>query len=217
MTDVNLIPAAFSRQLLLRQWLKQSGISLLVLTVLVMGSFFWLRFETSRLNQQSTQLQSQKAISMQQRSNLNNLSRRKTDLQQQLDLLTGLRSGVTAEQIFVTMDRAVTNDNVWFTNWHFRRAGTPVKKTTNEVHTGYFVVITDREKNTEETWQIETQMKIEGGALDHATLSSFVSRLIDQPEIQSVRVVRTEQILRNQNKLVKFSLEVIVSMSVVAG
>ncbi len=217
MADVNLIPAAFSRQLLLRQWLKQSGVSLLVLTVLVTGTFFWLRFETDRLNQQSTQLQSQQEISMQQRSNLDNLSRRRTDLQQQLDLLAGLRSGVTAEQMFITMDRAVTNDKIWFTNWYFRRAGTPIKKITHEVHTGYFVVITDREKNTEETWQIETQMKIEGGALDHAALSSFVSRLIDQPEIQSVRVVRTEQILRNQNKLVKFSLEVIVSMSVVAG
>ena len=217
MADVNLIPAAFSRQLLLRQWLKQSGVSLLVLTVLVMGAFFWLRFETNKLNQQSQQLQSQQAISMQQRNHLENLSRRKTDLQQQLDVLAGLRSGVTAEQMFVTMDRAVTNDQVWFTNWYFRRAGTPVKKTTNEVHTGYFVVITDREKNQEETWQIETQMKIEGGALDHAALSRFVSRLIDQPEIQSVRVVRTERIVRNQNKLVKFSLEVTVSMSAVTG
>ena len=217
MADVDLIPAAFRKSLLFSQYLKQSGIVLTVLSLLIMGSFFWLRMETARVDQQLQQLQSQKAISTRQRSELENLNQRKTALKQQLDLLAGLRSGVTAEQILVTMDRALTGGDVWFTNWRFRRAGTPMKETTNEVHTGYFVVITDNKGKKQETWKIETQMSIDGGALDHAALSRFVSRLIKQSEIQSVRVVRTEQVLQNQNKLVKFSLEVVVSTGLEAG
>ncbi len=217
MADINLIPAAFNKQLLLRQLLRQSGISLLVLTTLLMAVFFWLRAETTKLDQQLQQLQSQKAISTQQRHNLENLNTRKNALQQQLNLLAGLRSGITAEQIFITMDQALSSGNVWFTKWDFRRAGTPMKETEQAVHTGYFVVITDNKNNKQETWKIETQMNIEGGAVDHAALSDFVSRLIEQPDIQNVRVLRTEQIMRNQNKLVKFSLEVIVSASGVSS
>lgn len=217
MADINLIPAAFNRQLQLRQLLRQSGIVLLVLTTLVMAGFFWLQAETTKLNQQLQQLQAQKAISTQQRHNLENLNKRKNELQQQLNLLAGLRSGITAEQIFITMDQAFNSGNVWFTKWDFRRAGTPMKETEKQVHSGYFVVITDNKNNRQETWKIDTQMNIEGGAVDHAALSNFVSRLIEQADIQNVRVLRTEQIMRNQNKLVNFSLEVIVSASGVSS
>ncbi len=217
MAEVDLIPAAFRKRLLFSQYLKQSGIVLGVLTVVLMGTFFWLHTQTIKVDQQLKQLQSQKAISTRQRSELENLNQRKKALKQQLDLLAGLRSGVTAEQILVTMDRALAGGNVWFTNWSFRRAGTPMKETTKEVHTGYFVVITDNESRKQETWKIETQMSVDGGALDHAALSRFVSRLIQQSEIQSVRVVRTEQVVQNQNKLVKFSLQVIVSTGMVTS
>ena len=57
---------------------------------------------------------------------------------------------------------------------------------------------------------IETEMKIDGEALDHAALSEFVSSLVDQPEIKSVRVVRTETVHFNQQPLVRFSLDVLV-------
>lgn len=211
MSDVDLVPGVFRKRLLFNHWLKQWGIALAVLTLLVLGAFAWLREETERVDLQLKQLQSQKAISTQQRSDLEKLNSRKKDLKQQLDLLAGLRSGVAAEQIFTTIDRALASGDVWFTNWRFRRAGTPAEKTRNEVSTGYFVVIPNGKNSREETWKIETHMTIDGGALDHAALSHFVSSLIEQPEIKSVRVVRSELARHNRNKLVEFSLEVVVS------
>ncbi len=217
MGDVDLVPGVFRKRQLFNHGLKQWGITLIVLTLLVLGAFVWLHEETAKVDLQLQQLQSQKAISTQQRSDLEKLNSRKKDLKQQLDLLAGLRSGVAAEQMFTTIDRALASGDVWFTNWRFRRAGTPAEKTRNEVGTGYFVVIPNGKNNREETWKIETHMTIDGGALDHAALSHFVSSLIEQPEIKRVRVLRSELARHNRNKLVEFSLEVVVSAGGTTG
>ena len=213
MSDIDLIPNSFRNSLLINRWLRQSGAVLMVTTLLVMGSWLWLRAETTNVEDELKTLQSQQEISTQQRSDLESLIERKQDLQQQLDLLAGLRSGVVAQQMFITMDRALTTDDVWFSNWRFRRAGTPTKETPDEKSTGYFVVITDKENQKEETWKIETHMTIQGGAIDHAALSRFVSSLIDRPEIQSVRVVRSELVRQSSRRQVNFTLEIVVSSS----
>ena len=71
--------------------------------------------------------------------------------------------------------------------------------------------ITNDRPAKKEAWLIETQMKIDGEALDHAALSGFVSRLVSQAAIHSVRVVRTETVVVQQRPLVRFSLDVVVA------
>lgn len=211
MNEIDLIPAVYRKRLLFSHWLRLSAYLLGALSVLILGAFFVLRTETLKVDQELKLLQSQKAISTQQRKELEKLDARKQDLSQQLDLLAGLRSGSAAEQMFLTIDRAMSEGDVWFTNWEFRRAGSATEKDPKTVNTGYFIVIPKGEKTREETWMIETQMMIKGEAMDHAALSNFVSKLIDQPEIQSVRVVKSELFSLNGHKLVKFSLDVVVS------
>ena len=211
MGEIDLIPASYRKRRQFLRWLKGAAGTLLGVTALVVGLFVLLRIETGKLDGELRQLQLQKAITSQQRADLESLNARKRDLTQQHDLLSGLRSGAAAEQMFATVDRAMAAGDVWFTDWNFRRAGTATGMDPETVHAGYFIVVSNDKQASKEAWMIQTQMKIDGEALDHAALSQFVSNLIDQPEIQSVRVVRTETVLVSNRPLVRFSLDVVVA------
>ena len=213
--DIDLVPAEYHRKLLLTGWLKLAGIILAVLTILIISAFVLLHSRSGFLEQEIGQLQSQKAITSSHRQQLEKLNQQKKDLDQQLKLLAGLRSGAAAEQMFVTIDQALPETNVWITSWKFRRAGTPVEHVNETVNTGYFIVIpqgSERNKQQkEETWKIETQMTIQGQSMDHAALSEFVLNLTQQREIENVRVVSTQLTEINKIKLVNFNLEIVVS------
>lgn len=215
MHDIDLIPQEYHQKRLMTGWLKAAGLALLVLSTLIIGSFAWLKIASTGLQQQIEQLQSQKAITSSHRAQLEKLNQQKKDLDQQLKLLAGLRSGAAAEQMFITIDRALPQNNVWITGWRFRRAGTPVEEVDKSVSTGYFIVIPQTSANnkpsTQETWKIETQMMIRGQSMDHAALSEFVLNLTRQSEIDDVRVVSTQLAEINRIKLVNFNLEIIVS------
>ena len=110
------------------------------------------------------------------------------------------------------IDRALPGPEVWLTNWNFRRAGTPVEESQEVVNTGYFIVISADNKNKqEETWKIETNMTIQGQALDHVAMSKFVLNLTQQPEIENVRIVNSRQGMVDRIKLVDFRLDIVVS------
>jgi hypothetical protein len=212
MNEIDLIPASYRKQLLFTKWLKQALFVLITSAAFIVIVSFVLGAYTEEVEVQLSELQSQKMISTQQRNELEKLNLRKKALMQQQDLLAGLRSGLAVEQIFVTLDKAMTNDSVWIINWRFRRAGTVVDKDPKTVNRGYFIVIPNIERpQQEEAWKIETTMTIQGQALDHSALSEFVSNLIEQPEIQTVRVVRTDLTNLFDHKLVNFSLDIIVA------
>ncbi|MDJ0880785.1 MAG: PilN domain-containing protein [Gammaproteobacteria bacterium] len=212
--DIDLVPIEFHKKHQLIRWMKISGVSLALLTVAILGLFAFLHSQSNHLEQEIERLQSQKAITSSHRQQLEKLNQQKKDLDQQLKLLAGLRSGAAAEQMFVTIDQALPSSNVWITGWNFRRAGTPVENADNTVNTGYFIVIpsgAEKNQQKEETWKIETQMNIQGQSMDHAALSEFVLSLTQQKEIENVRVVNTQLTEINQVKLVNFNLEITVS------
>jgi hypothetical protein len=212
MSEIDLIPAFYRKRVLFTKWVKQALLALTAITGVIVSATLALHAYTEEVELELKELQAQKRISTQQRNELEKLNTRKKALTQQLDLLAGLRSGLAVEQLFVTVDKALSKDDVWLTNWRFRRAGTVVEKDPKTVNMGYFIVIPNDERpQQEETWKIETNMKIQGQALDHSALSEFVSNLVEQPEIQTVRVVRTDQISLQGHKLVNFSLDIVIS------
>ena len=211
MSEIDLIPAAYRERRRLARWLRRAGLSTLVASALLLAGTLTLTMQADRLEQDVERLQAEKAISTQQRSELQSLNARKTELTQQLELLAGLRGGSAAKQMFVTVDRAAQPGRVWFTDWRFRRAGTKTDADPETVETGYFIVVKPGQPARKEAWMIETAMNISGEALDHAALSDFVSTLVDQPEIQSVRVVSTETVKHLDRPLVRFSLDVLVA------
>ena len=214
MNEIDLFPEELRKQLLFTRWFKRAAISAVLVTLVSGGGFFALRQVNAQVDEQISYYQNQREISNANRQQLKILSQQRQDLQQQLNLLGGLRSGASAEQMFVMIDRALPGPQVWLTNWKFRRAGTQVAVTEETVNTGYFIVVpAGSSARQEETWKIETQMHIQGQALDHSAMSEFVLNLTLQPEIENVRIVNTS--LRKSNndiKLVDFSLDIIVSL-----
>ena len=114
--------------------------------------------------------------------------------------------------MFVTIDRALKDHDVWFTRWQFQRAGVLVGKEQVGVSTGYFIIVPEGERNNDEgTWQVETRMMIQGQAVDHAALSEFVDGLFAQPEIVDVRVQRTLLRPYPSTNVVDFDLAIVLN------
>jgi hypothetical protein len=143
------------------------------------------------------------------------LGAEKTELERQYRLLSDLRSGAAAGDMFVTIDRALTSDDVWFRNWQFQRAGVMVGKEVRTVNSGYFVVVPDGEEQlASDELRVQTHMAIRGQARDHSALSSFVRRLFVQPEIDDIRIRRTSLIDRSRADTVDFELAVVLNTDV---
>jgi len=218
MNEIDLFPEDLRKRLQFFRWFRLTGISILVLTLLMVAAFVLLREANAKIDQQIQQFQSQREITNANRVQLEQLNQQKKNLKQQLDLLSGLRSGASAEQMFVMIDRSLPGPEVWLTNWKFRRAGTPVENTRQAVNTGYFIVVpADNQSNKEETWKIETHMNIQGQALDHVAMSKFVLNLTQQPEIENVRIVSSRQTEVNRTKVVDFGLDIVVSPRMRSG
>lgn len=216
MVDIDLIPEKYRSQSRFKKWFKQYVIYLLMVLLLLAGSYIWLLLETSRINEELKELQLKNNIAMQKKKQYEEQVKYKTELQQQLKLLNGLRSGVSVLQIFQTLDRVFKDDSVWFTRWKYTRSEYLLTDNSS-VNAVYFMVITDKEKKQQEKWGIKINMNINGAALDYAALSDFVSRLIKQPEILNVRVVRTEQLIQNHKKLVQFIIDVLINTNPVTN
>ena len=120
-----------------------------------------------------------------------------------------------AGDMFVTIDRALTSDDVWFLNWQFQRAGVMTGEEVRTVNTGYFVVVPDgAEQSVSNDRRVQTHMEIRGQALDHSALSGFVRRLFVQPEIDDIRIRRTSLVRSNDVDTVNFELAVVLNTEV---
>lgn len=212
MRELDLIPRDYRERLAKEHWLKLSGAAAILVLMLVVSSYGMLRHLTGVLNAEVRALQTKKDISSRQRRELQRLRARKEELDQQLRLLTNLRSGVAAERMLLTVDRALDGGELWFLNWQFQRSGAAVQGQEKPPQTGYFVLTPkDGTGAAPDAWRIETHMKIKGQALDHAALAGFVTRLIDRPEIQDVRVLSTVLRPGQGRSVVDFDLAVTVA------
>ena len=192
MSEFDLIPADYRLRLAFRRWLARLGLLTGAVVIGSAASGVALGFANSQLESQIQQLQKQHAMTTQQRTQLETLDARIGELDNQWRLLTALRSGAPAEQIFVIIDKSLDNTDVWFQEWAFTRAGGAVNKAVSTVNTGYFIVVPDSEEAANQpAWHIETHIRIKGQARDHAALSGFVRKLFERAEVRDVRVQRT--------------------------
>jgi len=188
------------------------GSSVLVV-ILLFASYVFLGLKSADMREQSSELEDRRAVSTQQRQQLETLNRQKSDLTQQLSLLASLRSGAPAQSVFVAIDRALADAEVWFVNWQFRRAGVIVpEEQATGVQTGYFIVVPEGSAEQRDgNWLVETHMTIKGQARDHAALSQFVNGLYSQPAIVDVSVQRTALRKIADYEVVDFDLAVVLN------
>ncbi|MEE8427922.1 MAG: PilN domain-containing protein [Gammaproteobacteria bacterium] len=218
MTDIDLIPTDYRRSLWLRHKLFIFAALCGGIVALTTAAHLSLGHWVSGVKADIGVLQVQQKIATQQREELTRREAKKKSYEYQLVLLEGLRSGAAAEKMFITIDRALRDNEVWFLNWEFKRAGEVVTEGPSTVNTGYFIVVpAGAGRKKAETWRIDTHMTIRGEALDHAALSRFVRRLIDQPEIQDARVIRTATRTQAETRVVNFEMAVIVHSGAVTG
>lgn len=209
MAEIDLIPGAYRTLLKLRSWTVRLGVTVGGLILVIVTAYIALNQINKEVDAEVSELQARQEMTTRQRDELKRLDEEKSVFENQLALLSELRSGAATQEMFKTIDRALTDSDVWFLDWEFRRANSIVKKKDESIETGYFIIVKNSENNNEsETWKIETHMNIKGQAQDHSALSRFVRRLYEQPEIKDVRILNTTR--SPQRKVVDFDLAVIV-------
>lgn len=211
MADIDLIPDSYRQQYQFKKWFKRYAAFVITASLCLVAVYIALLFKTTVLKDNLEDLQLKNNIAMNKKQQYQQQFQERKQLQQQLDLLNGLRSGISIQNIFMAMDRVFKNDNIWFTHWKYSRSENRIINNDSTVDSVYFLVVSDIEKKQPEKWRIISRLNINGAALNHATLSDFIRRLIEQPEIQNVRIVRTEQFIHNQHKLIRFIIDVSVN------
>ena len=143
------------------------------------------------------------------------LQQQHAEYERQLGLLRGLRAGAAVDEIFAIIDRALTERDLWFLDWEFRRAGVVVDGAQRGVETGYFVIVDEENNNgSDRDWQVETHMTIHGQAKDHQALSTFVRALFDQSEIKDVNVQKTSSTSYGNGRVVEFDMTITLNSAV---
>lgn len=209
MADIDLIPQDYRTRIWLHSRLKRTAVAMVTMAIIATSAFAVFNYMAIRIDRDISILQQQQAISTAHRDALTRLDEKKKELESQLVLLGGLRSGASAPAMFTTIDRALTDGDIWFQDWEFKRAGSVVKKTAEPVSNGYFIIMPASSDKDEETWKIETHMTIRGEVRDHSALSRFVRRLFEQPEIEDIRILNTS--LSGNREFVNFNLAVTVN------
>ena len=209
MNDIDLIPNAYRTRRWQSRWLKISAFLFGGLFIAFSIGLAMLDTATANTKARVEALQIRQTVTAQQRVDLERLNTQRSELEQLFELLSGLRSGAAAEDMFVAIDRALTSDDLWFVEWQFERAGVMVGDSVRTVNTGYFIVVPDgADRPADGTVRVQTNMTIRGQSKDHSALSSFVRRLFAQPEIDDVRIRRTSVNRNGRISAVDFELGV---------
>jgi hypothetical protein len=215
MTELDLIPEDYRKRLGRLAEIRQYAIAFALVNVLVLGSAGLFAHFSGKANDKIQDLKTQSAITEQQQTQLEQLSTQQVEYERRWALLRGLRAGAAIEDIFRIIDRAIVNNNLWFVNWSFRRAGVVVDGETRGIETGYFVIVEeDGQSAGNPDWQVETHMVLEGRAMDHQALSTFVRALFEQPDIKDVSVQRTSLTDYANGRVVSFDLTIILNSDI---
>lgn len=211
---MNLIPEDYKRYVQQLFILQRWAVVMAIFIVLATSVSFSLSYAANAYQKEIVVLEKKKAISSQKRSQLQTLEKDRNKLEEKYDVLEKLRGGALAENMFVAVDKALDDKNVWFTSWRFDRAGSRTNELPKGVNTGYFIIIPENErinKKAQEAWEIQTHMKVDGEAKDHDALSSFVRRLLQQPQIDDIRILNTQQRTHSNTTVVDFKLVITVN------
>ena len=210
MSEIDLVPTDYRRSIRLRRWLRRFVVVYAALVIGIVVGRGLLGWTLSARYRDAEELQAAEQARTVQQAELSQLFRETDEMRRRLSILAGLRGGISTVDMLVSMDRALDGD-VWFLDWTFRRAGELVDEQPKGVQTGYFLVIPiEEEDEPNRAWRMQTHMEIQGQARDHSTLAGFVNRLLDEPRIAQVRIVRTHVRSVASVEVVDFEIAVVV-------
>ena len=189
MREMDLIPEDYRRNMSTRRLLIGFGVLYVVIIVGLVAGKVFQDSRTSTIKQKIETLENQQKTFTGQQKVIDELQIKKTAVQAQLDFVKMIQQGGGAGQIFLVFDRVLQHEknNVWMEAWQYTAAD----------------LQTDQEKSDD-----RMSVTIRGQATDHEALSSFVERLIAQPEIMDVQVKNTSMIGADKTT-VMFDMEII--------
>ena len=210
MSEIDLIPTEYRRTLRLRTWTLRFALGVAALVAALGTAKVGLSQAIRSEKREVDELRLAGRLALERREKLEAFSAEGAKIRRQLAILEQLREGIAAQQMFVVIDRAL-DGTVWFASWRFRRAGEVVERDPETVHAGHFIVVPQKGKDeSEKVWRLRAHMEIRAQALDHSSLARFVRRLVEQPEIEEVRVLNTRVHPQATSALVDFELAVLV-------
>jgi len=211
---MDLIPADYKRYLQQLHLMQRWGFVMLVYVALASLITLGLKYTSNQYQKEVVVLERKKAMTSHQRGILQELEKDRVQLSEKRQRLEKLRGGALAEDMFVNIDRAFNGKNIWFKRWKFIRAGSQTSEAPEAVNTGYFIVIPESERANKkeiEAWKIQTHMEVSGQATDHQALSSFVRRVLQQPQIGDVRILNSQKHISEDKTVVDFRLVITVN------
>jgi Tfp pilus assembly protein PilN len=192
MGEIDLIPTDYRNRIWFQGKAKLFGTSIASMVAITAVIYTTVQFTNGKLHSKISELQKQQETTSQQHEVIKRFDKDIQNLEYQLVLLNSLRSGTGAPEMFTTIDRAMTDTDVWFDNWEYQRVGSPVEQNDPSSKNGNLFILPAGDGTTTDTaWEIETHMTIKGQAKDHSALSRFVRRLSNQPEIHNVKILNT--------------------------
>lgn len=210
MAEIDLVPGDYRRARQLGRRLRLFGVVYLGVLIALGAARIGLAYAVRERGRAVAELQAAEAEARTHQQRLQELQSERDTGRKRLAILSGLRGGVGMREIFLAVDGALDGE-IWFLDWKFRRAGELVEQGPKTVRAGYFIVVPKEERDDrEKAWLMETHMEIRAQAADHATLASFVGRLLDQPRIETVRVLNTRVRRYVSSELVDFDLAIVV-------
>ena len=212
MAELDLIPEDYRSRLRRRSELRRFAIVFAFLNIASLAATGVFAELSGRVSERIEELKTRSAMTEQQQLQLEQLSGEQREYERRWAMLRGLRAGAAVEDIFRIVDRAMVGNELWFENWSFRRAGVVVDGETRGVETGYFVIVpADGQASGNPEWQVETHMVLEGRALDHQALSTFVRALFEQADIKDVSVQKTTLTDYANGRVVSFDLTIVLN------
>lgn len=210
MADLDLVPHDYRRYQSFRGRLRLFAVVWLTLALGIGLARAGIAYAIEhRIDELSTLRELRNRESVQQ-ARIAELSHFQTSARQRIAILQGLRGSLASRDLFLTVDRSLSGD-IWFQEWKFRRAGEVVDHGPEAVHAGYFIVIPDLDpKEGEKAWRVDTHMELRAQAASHTTLSSFVSRLVEQDTVNQVRILNTQTRRYTGSDVVDFELAVVL-------
>ena len=189
MREMDLIPEDYRRNQNTRHLLIGFGVLYVMIIVGLVAGKVFQDSRTSTIKQQIESLQKQQQTFTDQQKVIDQLRIKKMAVQNQLTFVKMIQQGGGAGQMFQVFDRVLQqgNNNIWMDAWQYTAAD----------------LQTDLEKSDD-----RMSVTIRGQAIDHEALSSFVERLISQPEITDVQVKNTSMVGTDKTTVV-FDMEII--------
>lgn len=210
--NIDLIPASYKERLKIQRWCHFFIIALILVILLTVTFRLHINSKSKSIQNTITTLQRDKSFNLQQQQTYNDLLTVESRLNKQLEILQGLQGGAPVRKTLMVIDR-VLNKNIWFLHWNFKRAGEIVNLPPETVQTGYFIIIPPENNKTgkQQTWKLDTHMEIKGQARDHSSFSIFVQDLLNQSEIDDVKIVNTQMTPYIDTQVIDFNIVIVIN------